>query len=332
MDAQYDVVVVGGAAAGLTASLYTARQGLKTLVVTKDIGGQALLTNEIQNYPGFAEISGFELMNKFREQAERYGVEFLYDEVVGVKMAEEGCFSVKTRSGDVGTCAVILAFGKTPRDLGVEGEEKFKGKGVSYCAVCDGPLFKGKSVAVVGSGEPALEAANYLSGVCAKVYVAQRTAKPIGRDDLVSTLKSTPNIEFLNSVEVKRINGDTKVRSITLVDASSPKDGREEKVLPVDGVFVEMGYVTRTKFLEGLVELNGLGEVVTDKDGSTSTPGVFAAGDVTDIPYKQAIISAGQGASAGLSAYNYVQKLRGRPVSKADWRSLKPTPTQKPEG
>jgi thioredoxin reductase (NADPH) len=320
---QYDVIIVGGASAGLSAALYTSRQGLKTLVVTKDIGGQALLTNDIQNYPGFPEIGGFELMSKFQEQASSYGTEFLYDEVTGIEFAEESCFTMKTNSSEFNACTIILAFGKTPRDLGVLGEQQLKGKGVSYCAVCDGPLFKGKTVAVVGSGEPALEAANYLSALVGKVYIVQRTAHAIGDEELMTTLKSKSNVEFLNNKIVTEITGETKVELIKISD-SLGKGVDHQSELKVDGVFVEMGYGTKTEFLKGLVQLNGLGEILTDKAGKTSTPGIFAAGDVTDIPYKQAIISAGQGSVAALSAYNYIQKLRGRPTSRSDWKSVKP--------
>lgn len=175
-----DVVIVGGASAGLTAALYAARQNLKTLVITKDIGGQALLTDHIENYPGFGAIGGFELMSKFEEQAKAFGVQFVYDEVRSIEERESVCFTVKTANNAYDTCAVILAFGKTPRDLGVPGEEKFKGKGVSYCAVCDGPLLKGKTVAVAGSGDPALDAAVLLGGVVGKAYLIHIWEKPLG--------------------------------------------------------------------------------------------------------------------------------------------------------
>jgi thioredoxin reductase (NADPH) len=326
LNQQYDVIVVGGASAGLTAALYTARQSLRTLVITKDIGGQALLTNSIQNYPGYTDISGFELMTKFQEQAALYGAEFLYDEVLKVNQAEEGCFSVGTKDKEFQTCSVILAFGKTPRDLGVPGEQRFKGKGVSYCAVCDGPLFKGKVVAVVGSGDPALEAANYLAGVAAKVYIVQRTQRPIGDEELIQNLKSMKNVEFVNEAVVSSINGGTKLESLT-IHKTAPKGDHSPTQLEVDGLFVEMGYVTKTDFIRNLVELNSLGEIIVDKNGATSMPGVFACGDVTDTLYKQAIVSAGQGAAAALSAYNYIQRLRGKSASKADWKSIKLKPT-----
>ena len=329
-DLQYDVIIVGGASAGLTAALYTSRQALRTLVITKDIGGQALLTNDIQNYPGFKGTTGFDLMSRFQDMATSYGTQFQYDEVTAIEQREQSCYVVRTATNsEFYCCAVILAFGKTPRDLGVPGEKELKGRGVSYCAVCDGPLFKGKTVGVVGVGDPALDAANYLSGLAGKVYMIQRTPNPIGDEELVETLKARSNVEFLSNRTVVEIKGEKKLESVVLRQSasSSSTEGQhqiEVTELKLDGIFVEMGYVTRTEFVRNLVQLNGLGEIVTGKDGGTSTPGIFACGDVTDIPYKQAVISAGQGAVAGLSAYNYVQGLRGKPSSKSDWRSLKP--------
>ncbi|MGQ9514648.1 MAG: NAD(P)/FAD-dependent oxidoreductase [Thermoproteota archaeon] len=166
----YDVIVVGGSAAGLTAAIYAARQELKTLVITKDVGGQMLMANEIQNFPGFLSISGFDLAKRFQEQAMLYGAQFVYEEVVGIERVEDCpglCFRIKTTKEVYDALAVILAFGKTPKDLGVPGERELKGKGVSYCAICDGPLFKQKVVAIVGTGDQALDAANYLSNILA---------------------------------------------------------------------------------------------------------------------------------------------------------------------
>lgn len=315
---QRDLVIVGGASAGLTAAIYAARQGLKTLVITMDVGGQALLTNEIQNYPGFLDISGFDLMNKFKEQAEAYGAEFLYDEVTEIREAEQNCFIVRTKTAEFYCCAVVLAFGKTPRDLGVPGEAQLKGHGVSYCAVCDGPLFKGKTVAVVGAGDPAHAAANYLANVAGKVHIIQRTAKPIGDEEVIASLQARGNVTFLPNSEVIRINGEKKVESLTVRNLSS----RSLQDLVVEGVFIEMGYIAKTEFVKDLVLLDGKKEIVIDKEGRTSHPGIFAAGDVTDTSYKQAVISAGQGCAAALSAYNHLQRLRGKPAVMADWKSV----------
>jgi thioredoxin reductase (NADPH) len=319
----YDVLIVGGASAGLTAAMYASRQGLKTLVITKDIGGQALLTNAIENYPPFEHIGGFELMQKFEQQARNFGAEFAYEEVLSITEHKEGAFIIKTNNKDteyVGY-ALILAFGKTPRDLNVKGEKELSGRGVSYCAVCDGPFFKNKKVAIVGAGDPALEAALYLKEIASQLYMIHRTDKPIGSEESIDLLQNKDNknrISFISNSIVKAIDGNSKVESLTLYDSKT----RSESKLHVDGIFVEMGYVAKTDIVKDLVKLNGNKEIIVDKYCGTSTKGIFAAGDVTDVPYKQAIISAGQGAIAALSAYNFLQRLKGRPAIKADWKSV----------
>lgn len=315
---QYDVIIIGGASAGLSAALYSSRQSLRTLVITKDIGGQALLTDTIENYPGFADIGGSQLMNKFKEQAEKYGTKFAYEEVTELKYAEDSCFEIVTNRSSYETCALILAFGKTPRDLGVPGEEKLKGKGVSYCAICDGPLFGNKVVAVIGSGNHAIEASVMLEAIASKVYMVHRGKKPVGDTAAIERLRNSDKVEFIGSSKAGELKGDKKISKLILKSDS----GDESRELDVDGIFVEMGYVTKTEFLKGIVELNGLGEIVVNKDCSTSMPGIFAAGDITDIPFKQAVISAGMGATAALSAYNYVQKIKGKPVTRNDWKKI----------
>jgi thioredoxin reductase (NADPH) len=320
----YDVVIVGGASAGLTAAMYASRQALKTLVITKDIGGQALLTNAIENYPPFEHIGGFELMQKFEEQAKNFGAEFVYEEVLSVTEDKEYGFKKKKNNDDkeYSGYALILAFGKTPRDLDVKGEKELNGRGVSYCAVCDGPFFKNKKVAVVGVGDPALEAALYLKGLASQLYIIHRSDKPVGSEESINLLQSNDNknkISFISNSTVKSINGTSKLESLTLYDSKS----KSESKLDVDGIFVEMGYVARTDIVKDLVKLNGSKEIIIDKYCATSNEGVFAAGDVTDVPYKQAIISAGQGAIAALSAYNYIQRRKGKPSIRTDWRSVR---------
>jgi thioredoxin reductase (NADPH) len=319
----YDVLIVGGASAGLTAAMYASRQGLKTLVITKDIGGQALLTNAIENYPPFEHIGGFELMQKFEQQARNFGAEFAYEEVLSITEHKEGGFIIKTNNKDIEYVgyALILAFGKTPRDLNVKGEKELSGRGVSYCAVCDGPFFKNKKVAIVGAGDPALEAALYLKEIASQLYMIHKTDKPIGSEESIDLLQNKDNknrITFISSSIVKAINGNSKVESLTLYDSKTTSESK----LDVDGLFVEMGYVAKTDIVKDLVKLNGNKEIIVDKYCGTSTKGIFAAGDVTDVPYKQAIISAGQGAIAALSAYNFLQRLKGRPAIKADWKSV----------
>jgi thioredoxin reductase (NADPH) len=314
----YDVVIIGGASAGLTAAMYTSRQGLRTLVITKDIGGQAILTNDIENFPGFGHIGGFDLMSKFEKQARVFGAEFAYEEVVSVIEDEPSCITIKTaNNNEYSCCVLILAFGKTPRDLNVPGEKELKGRGVSYCAVCDGPLFKNKTVAVVGAGEHALEAAVYLKELASRVYIVHRTDKPIGSEETINSLNQS-NVSFVASSIVEAIDGDSKVESLVIGNSKT----KSESKLDIDGVFVEMGYVAKTDIVKDIVQLNANKEIIVDKYCATSAEGIFAAGDVTDVPYKQAIISAGQGATAALSAYNYIQRLKGRPNVKYDWKSV----------
>jgi thioredoxin reductase (NADPH) len=319
----YDVLVVGGASAGLTAAMYASRQSLKTLVITKDIGGQALLTNAIENYPPFEHIGGFELMQKFEQQARNFGAEFAYEEVLSITHHEGGGFMIKTNNKDkeYSGYVLILAFGKTPRDLNVKGEKELNGRGVSYCAVCDGPFFKNKKVAIVGPGDPALEAALYLKELASQLYIIHSTDKPVGSEESIDLLQNKDNnhkISFISNSIVKSINGNSKVESLSLYNSKT----KSESKLDVDGIFVEMGYVARTDIVKDVVKLNDNKEIIVDKHCGTSAKGIFAAGDVTDVPYKQAIISAGQGAVAALSAYNYIQRLKGKPAIKADWKSL----------
>jgi len=318
---EYDAIVIGAASAGLSAALYLSRQGLKTLVISKDIGGQALLTDIIENYPGYDQISGFDLMNRFHEQALKYGTEFVYDEVISIMKDHKGSFSVSTREKTFASTALILAFGKTPRNLNVPGETEFAGHGVSYCAVCDGPLYRGKEIAVVGIGDHLLQEALYLSSVASKLHIIYTGSRIDKEDEVYKQLVSNESNIFYINTTVKEIKGDKLIKSITVQSRDSASN--KEFDLKVDGLFVEMGYVARSDFVKDLVELNSSKEIVTDKLGKTSEEGVFACGDITDIPYKQAVISAGQGATAALSAFNYIQKKRGLHVVNTDWKTVR---------
>ena len=206
--------------------------------------------------------------------------------------------------------------------MNVPGEKELKGRGVSYCAVCDGPFFKNKKVAIVGAGDPALEAGLYLNELVSQLYIIHKTDKPVGSEETIDLLQNKENtngekISFISNSIVKAINGNSKVESLTLFDSKT----KSESKLNVDGIFVEIGYAARTDIVKDLVQLDDNNEIIVDKYCGTSTKGIFAAGDVTDVPYKQAIISAGQGAIAALSAYNYIQKLKGKPSIKTDWKS-----------
>ena len=315
----YDVIVVGGASAGLTASLYCSRQQLKTVVITKDIGGQALLTNDIQNYPGFDEIKGFELMTKFQEQSRSYGTEFEYDEVRRI-VKVGGHFSAETESKTYDAESIILAFGKTPRELGVPGEKEMSGRGISYCAVCDGPLYKGKRIAVIGTGPQLIEAAIYLVDIASELYIMRTSTRSTGDRESIRSLEARKNVKFMDSVKVDGF--EDKESGISIGLKKIGETGEISSVI-VDGVFIENGYISKAGFLKDLVNLNKSNEIIIDDLCRTSVKGIFACGDVTNMPYKQVVISAGQGAVAALSAYNYIQEKRGLISVKTDWKGIK---------
>ncbi|MFA5048031.1 MAG: FAD-dependent oxidoreductase [Patescibacteria group bacterium] len=310
----YDVIIVGGGPAGLTAAVYALRRELKTLVIVKGLGGQAALADEVQNWPGTISTTGYELAQSFQKQAEKWGVEFDFNEVVKLEKSGDD-FLVKTNTDEYKTAAVILAFGLTPSDLGVKGEEQFKGRGVSYCATCDGPLYKNKKVVVVGGGNSALEAVEYLSRLAERVYLVNNTDRLMADSVLIQQAKTKGNLELFCSHEVVEIKGDKKVSGVLIVDVNNKKEQQE---LAVDGIFVEVGHKPKTDWLKGTIDLNQRGEVIIDKENQTTLAGVFAAGDCTDVDYKQIVIAAGEGAKAALSAYKYVAGKAGRPI-KPDW-------------
>ena len=311
MSGVHDVVVVGGGGAGLTAAIFTSRLGLSTIVVTREMGGRALVNSpysrrSIENYPSFLSITGLELMSRFEQQARRYGATFLFSEVLNIWEDSSNIFHVETSRGEIKGYTVILAFGETPRRLGV-GEERFEDKGVSYCTYCDLDKCRGKVVAVVGFGDRALQSAALLSKNADKVYLIYwwgGLGEPI---DAKKLLETKDNIEFISLSTVSEVRGSDRLESI-IVQGLFGEDRREIKV---DYLFIELGYETKTSFLKGFVELNEDGKVKIDRNCCTSRAGVFAAGDVTDTTYKQIVISAGEGAKAALSAYNYLQNKRG---------------------
>ncbi len=306
---EYDVLIVGGGPAGLSAALYAGRSMLRTVVVSKDFGGQVLDAHLVENYPGFPSIKGSELMERFREHAEKFGAEMVKGEVRGIRK-EGNWFVVETSVGTTRAKVVIYATGSTHRKLGVPGEAELLGKGVSYCAICDAALFRGKVVAVVGGGNTAFMDAELLTEYASKVYLIHRRrgfrAEPI----YVERLKKNPKVEFVIPYVVKRIEGEGKVERLVLEN----RETGEEKTLPVDGVFIDIGMEPQTELLKPLgVKLNERGYVVVGPDQSTNVPGLFAAGDVTTAcnGVHQIITAAAQGAVAALSAYEYIKKLEG---------------------
>jgi thioredoxin reductase (NADPH) len=295
---KYDVVIVGAGAAGMTAAIYTCRKKLKTLVISADVGGQALLTDHIENYPGYEAISGPDLMSKFQMQAIKFGAELITGRVTDITKKGKS-FSVELSSKDkYDAKTVILASGKTPRKLGIPGEDKFMGKGVATCATCDAPLFGDKVVAVIGGGNSALEAAELLNDFAKKIYLVHRREEFRADEVTINKVKKMKKVEILTNAVPKEVNGDKFVDSLIL------EDGKE---LKVDGVFIEIGYELDTGWLSKLVKLNKQGEIIVDGGTNTSQKGIFAAGDVSTVPYKQAVISAGEGAKAGLEVYKHIK-------------------------
>jgi len=310
----YDTIIIGGGAAGLTAAIYTSRRALKTLVITQDIGGQAATTPDVENYPGFDFISGAELMQKFQKQAEKYDTQFIFQEVKKIEK-KDNLFLVKTNADQFEAKSIILAFGLTHRHLGIPGEEEFSGKGVSYCAICDMPLFKDKTVVVIGGGSAAFDTALLGSQLAKKVYLIHRRSEFRGEEILEDKVKKTKNIELvLNSIP-KEIKGDKVVESIIVQDVNDESRIREIKT---DGIFIEVGFMVKADLVQGLVGLDERNQIIISKNSETSCSGIFAAGDVTDIAYKQIVISAGEGAKAALQAYKYLQGKKDMAVG-IDW-------------
>tara|TARA_Y100000310_G_scaffold343478_1_gene451317 strand:+ start:7770 stop:8711 length:942 start_codon:yes stop_codon:yes gene_type:complete len=309
---KYDVIIIGAGAAGLTSAIYTCRKKLKTLVVSIDVGGQTNLTSHIENYPGTGPMVGMELMQKFQEDAKKFGAEFIMGKVKTVEKLKEQHFKITLANDEVYEAkSLILAYGKVPRSLGIKGEEKFMGRGVSTCVTCDAPLFKNRPVAVIGGGNSAVEGALELAELTDKVYLIHRRDK-FRADEITSEkLSKNKTIKLELNSQATEIVGDKNVESIKIEN----KD-KKTKELKVDGIFIEIGYVVDTKMVEHLVKLNKTKEIIKDERCATSCPGIFAAGDVTNTPFKQTVISAGEGAVAALECYRYVTGSKGSPI---DW-------------
>ncbi len=307
----YDVIIVGGGIAGFSAALYTARQGLKTAVITIDIGGQLSYASIIENYPGVEATSGLNLVLRVQNQAISYGTEVYIDEVIGLEKIDQG-FLVKTKKGLIfNAISVIAACGKAPKRLGIESEDSFIGRGLSYCVICDGPLYRGRDIALVSFGEKGIENIQFLASIARKVYYIV----PSETDPSIEVAKGYSNITIFSGHRVVELYGGQKLEKIVLLDRTG---SRVE--IGVDALFVELGFETRIDFLKPFVDVNEKGEVIVDKYGRTKTQGLFAAGDLVETPYKQAIIAASTGVIAALSAINYVYSVKnvGRSIV-SDW-------------
>ena len=300
----YDIIIIGSGPAGLSAAIYAQRACLDTIVIEKNgiSGGQVLNTWEVDNYPGFPGVTGFELSRQFREHANKLGARVVQDEVVQVELSGNVKKVVCEEETYEARC-VILASGAHHRTLEVPGEEELRGAGVSYCATCDGAFFRGRTVAVVGGGDAALEDAIFLARMCEKVYIVHRRDKLSGAKRLQERLQALENIEFVWNSETAAIEGNGQVEALRL---RQTKTG-EERRLDVDGVFIAVGIAPESELYAGQLELDEQGYIRADESGQTSVPGVFAAGDVRTKALRQILTAASDGANCVASAERYLQ-------------------------
>lgn len=308
------MIVVGAGPAGLSAGIFIARQRASCLVISKDLGGQLNLIPKLENYPGMMMSSGPLLAKTLENQYLVLGGELTYDTVEKIDETETG-LKVKTARSEYISKAVVLAPGKVPNNLGLENESQFANKGVHYCTKCDAPFYQGRTTATVGVGGYLLESGILLSRMATKVYVIYKGGGLGGDKDMIEAIKKKENVELVPNTSIKSITGSNSLQQITLLDNSGA-----EKTISVDGLFIEMGSKINLDFVKHLVQINTKGEIEISDGGKTSHPAIFAAGDATNIPYKQIVAACGDGAAAGLSAFNYIEKLKGRPGIRADWK------------
>ena len=311
---EFEIVIVGAGPAGLSAGMYVARQNVSCLVISKDLGGQMNLIPKLENYPGTIMSSGQILAKTLETQYLSFKGEIVYDTVEKIDESEDG-FKIKTTRSEYKAKAIVLAPGKVPNMLGVENESEYFNKGIHYCTKCDAPFYQGRTTASVGVGSYLVESGLLLSRMASKMYLILKGSKLAGDKDLVTTLENNKNIEIITQSSVKSISGNSALQQITLVDSSGA-----EKVLDVDALFIELGSKINLDYVKHLVKINTKGEIEIESGGMTSHPAIFAAGDATTIPYKQIIVACGDGSNAGLSAFNYLEKLKGKPGIRADWK------------
>lgn len=303
----FDVIIVGGGPAGLTSAIYTSRAGLSTLVVEQmSLGGQAALTYQIDNYPGFKNISGAELASDFEAHVRDAGAKVVMEEVTGLRLDGE-CKTVTTPSGQYEAKAVILALGSDRKKLGIPGEEEFSGRGVSYCATCDGNFFRNRNVAVVGGGNTAVEYAVELSELCRQVTLIYHGEQLSAMYSLKKQLSDRPNVTVLYRQEIQEILGSQKVERVRLKETRTG----EESFLSLDGVFIAIGMKPNSGLIDGKILLPG-GFIKADENGVTPIPGVFAAGDLRKKQLYQIVTAMSDGANAAYSAQRYLQNPKSQ--------------------
>lgn len=321
----HDLIIIGGSAAATSAGVYAARRGLNFKIITKDFGGEVITSGEIGNWPGINQTDGITLSKQFKEHLKFYKADLEEGvEVQKISVQPDGSFCITAKKGsstsmasektadssgsalkcDYEAKSIVFATGVHPRELGITGEKQFRNKGVSYCTTCDGPLFGGRVVATIGGGNSALESALMLADIASKVYVINKNAQFKGEQVLIDNLMKKQNVEILYETGTKEIAGEQFVNTLKCTD----KDGNE-KELKVDGIFVHIGMVPNSDIAPEGIAKNQFGEIMVDKACVTNIPGFFAAGDVTDVPFKQIVIASGMGCISTLSAVQYLNKL-----------------------
>ena len=306
---RYDVLVLGAGPAGISAAIYLVRKGLATGVLGSLLGGQVVWTSGIANYLGYRLVDGASLVERFREQVAELAPDLgLGLEATGVERRGDG-FAVLAGGAAYAARTLVVATGKRPRLLEVPGERRLLGRGVAYCALCDAPLYRGKPVAVVGGGNSGLEAAIDLARICPRVHLFQDLERLTGDAVFAERVRAAPQVELHLGMRVEEILGDERVRAVR----ARPAAGGDPLEIPVAGVFVQVGLAPNSELLRGLAPMNARGEIEVDCACRTAVPGLFAAGDVTAVPYKQIVIAAGEGAKAALSAYEHLLRLGAGP-------------------
>ncbi len=297
----YDIIIIGAGTAGLSAAIYGRRSGKNVLVIEKlSYGGQIINTPEIENYPGIQKISGFEFATALNKQAKDLGAEIVSGDVTGVSAngPDNASFTVVTNKAEYEGSKVIIATGSKNRPLGLEHEKEWIGKGISYCATCDGMFFRGKTVAVAGGGNTALEDAAFLSNYCEKVYLIHRRNELRGEQKLQDNLREKENVEFVLNVAIDGIDGQDRLSSINVSD----KETGEKRNIPIDGLFIAIGQMPQNEVFVPLVELDDKGYIIAGEDCKTKTPGIYAAGDCRTKEVRQLTTAAADGAVAALAA------------------------------
>lgn len=304
----YDLIIIGGGPAGITAGIYAGRQNIKTLLITKEFGGQiGKKAVDIENYSGFEKISGPDLIEKFIKQLKKQAVEIKLGEVVKIEKNADGFVVITAEKEKISGLSIIIATGADPRPLEVPGEKEFIGKGVSYCATCDGPVFKNKTVAIIGGGNAGFETAIFMENYTSKIYILEQDSEVKADFENQKEVKKSEKITLITNAAVKEIKGGKMVESLVYENLLDKKT----KTLDIQGVFVEIGTQPATSLAKGLVDFNDKDEIKTEFETfQTRTPGLFAVGDVNSGKYKQIITAAGEGCKAALAAYEYLKKQK----------------------